>query len=274
MEEQTQNPQANTTVYLDQYNPNILQAINRDQNRSAMGIDVQDLPFRGIDVWNGFDFTWLNAKNQAEYAMLTIYVPCDSPNSIESKSLKLYLLSFANSQFQNINEIITTIKQDLSQLTGTPVNVTLANILVDFMFVDAHFSGINIDTQNVTCAEYNLNASLLACDPKQIVTEQLCSDLLKFNSEIGDTAIWGSIRVSYTGPKLDQQALLKYIVSYRNHKGFQEQCVEQIYLDILNHCKPNKLSVEGHYARHGGLDINPTRSNVDFAQHNRRLFRQ
>ncbi|HSX20393.1 MAG TPA: NADPH-dependent 7-cyano-7-deazaguanine reductase QueF, partial [Gammaproteobacteria bacterium] len=119
MEEQSNpKPQADTIVYVDQYDPNILRPINRDQSRSAIGIDVQDLPFSGVDVWNGFDFTWLNSKNQAEFAMLTIFVPCDSPHTIDSKSLKLYLLSFANSQFQSVNEIITTIKQDLSQLVG------------------------------------------------------------------------------------------------------------------------------------------------------------
>lgn len=260
------------TNYIDQYDPNLLSAMNRDATRS--GIDVQDLPFIGVDIWNGYDFTWLNNKDQPEYGMLTIHIPCASPNLVAAKSLKLYLQSFANTKFQSINEIISTITQDLSAIIGFKVQVSLANILLDFMRILPRFNGTNLDLLDVACDLHEVQAQTLTSDPTQIVDEQLCSDLLQFNSAITGKPDWGSIRISYTGPKIDATSLLKYIVSYRNQPFLQEQCIEKIYSDILTTCQPSKLLIEGRYTRRGGLELNPIRANMQFEQVNQRLFRQ
>lgn len=274
MQDLSGSPLGKKVAYVDQYDPNVLFPINRDEHRQLIGVDVQVLPFQGLDIYNCFDFTWLNAKNIPEYGMLTIYVPCDSANFVEAKSLKLYLFSFANSQFQSINEIIATIEQDLSAIVGAKVKIALANILLDFMHIDARFPGISLDDQNIRCDVQEAQVDLLLCDPKQIVSEELSSELLKFNCPITSKPDWGSVRIEYTGSKIDRAGLLKYIVSYRNHKALQEQCIERIYFDILKTCSPTKLVVEGRFTRRSGLDINPIRGNVEFDQRNRRLFRQ
>lgn len=267
-------PLGKPTVYADQYDPNILFAINRDDNRTAIGIDVQDLLFQGVDIFNAFDFTWLNTKNLPEFGMLSIYIPCTSPNIIELKSLKLYLFSFANSTFQNINDIVLTIEQDLSKIAGEAVKVSLANILLDFMHIAPRLNGINIDNLNVACAETTITPELLTCNADAKVTEQLCSDLFKCNSIVTNKPCWGSIRISYTGPKIDQEGLLRYLISYRNQQSVQEQCIERIYYDVMQQCKPSALVVEGSFTRRGGIDINTIRAKGEFTQNNLRLFRQ
>lgn len=274
MDEIFDSPLGKKTAYKDQYDPIVLYSVNRDKDRIAIGIDVQDLPFQGVDIYNFFDFTWLNSKDIPEYGMLSLYVSCESPNLIEAKSLKLFLLSFANSQFQSISDILTTLEQDLANAFGTKIRVNLANVLSDFMHIEPRFPGTNLDNLAIKCSDKQINPSVLKSDPAQIASEQLCTDLLNFGCPVTNKPNWGSVRVTYTGSKIDQSALLQYIVSYRNYKGLQEQCIERIYNDILKHCKPEKLTVEGRYSRRGGLDINPVRTNVEYNQPNIRLFRQ
>lgn len=267
-------PLGKTNVYTDQYDASLLFAICRDGNRVNIGIDVKSLPFKGVDIWNGFDFTWLDAHGQPHFGVLKILVPCDSPNLIESKSLKLYLFSFANTKFENISKIIHLMQQDLSQAAGKPVTVSLEDQLTSFANTNASMHGVLLDTLEVLCSDKDINSKLLNSDKTNIVTEQLCSDLLKSNCLVTGKPDWGSVRISYTGPKIDQASLLQYIVSYRNHQGFHEQCIEHIYFDILKLCNPSKLIVEGRYTRRGGLDINPIRANLDLTYENLRLFRQ
>lgn len=274
MDEIFASPLGKKTVYNDQYDPIVLYAVNRDQDRNAIGIDAQDLPFQGVDIYNFFDLTWLNSKNIPEYGMLSLYVSCESPNIVEAKSLKLFLLSFANSQFQSINDILTTLEQDLANAFGTKIRVSLANVLSDFMHIESRFTGINLDNLEINCVDKEINPDLLKSDPTQSANEQLCTDLLKFGCPVTGKPNWGSVRITYNGPKIDQASLLQYIISYRNYKGLQEQCIERIFNDILKHCKPEKLTVEGRYTRRGGLDINPVRTNVDYNPPNMRLFRQ
>lgn len=262
------------TIYPDQYDPNVLKAINRDQHRVSINIDVHDLPFQGLDIWNEFDFTWLNSRGSPEYGMLTIYIPCNSTNLVEAKTLKLYLFSFANSQFHSMQEIVATIQQDLSNVTKAPIKAMLGPTLPDFMHVVAHLPGTSLDGLPVKINDYDVNPELLTSDPKEVISEQLCSDLLKFNCVVTGKPNIGSIRINYTGPKLDQTGLLRYLISYQNHSGYHEHLIEKIFVDIFKLCKPSELTVEGRFTRRGGIDINPVRSNMSIGHNNTRLFRQ
>ena len=206
--------------------------------------------------------------------MLTIYVPYNSPNLVESKSIKLYLYSFANTKFKNWAEVVDTIEKDFSAKANAKVTVKLQPILADFTRLTPGFAGESIDRLATACHEYHVNPNLLRCDPTKTVTEQLYSDLLRSNCLVTGKPDWGSVQISYTGPKIDRVSLLQYIVSYRNHQGFQEPCLERIYMDILNICKPTRLTAIARYTRRGGLDINPIRSTEEQAWDNVRLFRQ
>lgn len=260
--------------YTDHYDPTLLFAIERNANRVKTGIDINNLPFVGVDIWNGFDFTWLNAHNTPEYGMLTIYIPCNSTNLIESKSLKLYLFSFANTKFDSWNEVVDVLEKDLSAKANSKVIAKLQPTLKDFCHIASSFTGENIDTITISCNEYHVNPNLLKCDFANIVTEELYSDLLRTNCLVTGKPDWGSVEISYTGPKIDRASLLQYIVSYRNHQGFHEPCLERIYMDILNICKPTYLTAIARYTRRGGLDINPMRSTIEQVWDNLRLFRQ
>lgn len=273
MDEQSKPSNIKKIDYVDQYAPELLEAVNRDINRKSAAINLHDLPFQGVDIWNNFDFTWLNRQGIAEYGMLSIYVPCNSSNTIESKSLKLYLYSFANSQFQNMNEIVQTLQQDLSKLTSSTVQIRLEKQLPEFMQVAAHFTGTNLDNDPVNCSAYALNADFLQCDPSQVVSEQLCSDLLQIISPSGKPD-WASVRISYTGPKIDHSALLKYIISYRKQPALPEHCIEHFYYNLLQFCKPSALTIEGAFTRRGSIDIYPIRSTDVVKLQCSRLFRQ
>lgn len=274
MSELTNIPLGKSNIYTDKYDPSLLFAICRDGNRISIGIDVKDLPFRGVDIWNGFDFTWLDANHIPQFGVLTIFVPSESSNLIESKSLKLYLFSFANTVFNSRVQIVQTLEQDLTAVAGQHVSVALETNPASFAATLGGFVGESLDKLDIISTEKSVNPELLKINPAVIVQEQLCSDLLKSNCLVTGNPDWGSVRITYTGPKIDHESLLQYIISYRNHQGFHEQCIEHIYVDILNLCKPTKLVVEGRYTRRGGLDINPIRTNADLALNNSRLFRQ
>lgn len=252
------------TVYLDCYNPSVLFAIERGGNGSTTG----------VDIWHGYDFTWLDTHNVPQFGFLTIYVPAESPYLIESKSLKLYLFSFANSVFNNSQQVITVIEEDLSRIAGSKVTVTVGDVSAANKNIYARFAGEYIDNLEVVCDSYTVDASLLQADPKKIVTEELCSDLFKSNCLVTGKPDWASVKISYTGPEINRAQLLKYLISYRDYMRFHEQCIEQVFFDILHCCKPSSLTVEGRYNRRGGLDINPIRSNCEYTVNNTRLFRQ
>ncbi|MBP9722106.1 MAG: NADPH-dependent 7-cyano-7-deazaguanine reductase QueF [Gammaproteobacteria bacterium] len=280
MSELAQSPLGKKNTYTDKYDSSILFAICRDGNRVNINIDIRKLPFTGVDIWNGFDFTWLDINGEPKYGVLTIIIPADSVNLIESKSLKLYLFSFANSIFSNNIEIIKVIEKDLSAASVGRVTVTLEENIENnksFAKISSNFEGCNLDELDVQCIDTQVNSDLLLFEQDNIVTEQVCSDLLKSNCLVTGKPDWGSVRISYTGPKVNHEGLLRYIISYRNHQGFHEQCIEKIYYDLLTIGKLEKLTVEGRYTRRGGLDINPVRSSLSFftvEYSNDRLIRQ
>ncbi len=262
--------------YQAQYNPEKLFPIPRSRKRMEIGIDPEQPPFNGFDLWNHYEVSWLNEKGKPIVGIAEIIYDCHSPNIIESKSLKLYFNTLNNSQFQSIAEVEEIIKRDLSQSVQADVSVKF-RALGETMPVPVQdrFIGECIDDLDISCSIYSVEPSFLTTSSAE-VEETLYSDLLKSNCLVTYQPDWGSVLIHYKGPKINREGLLRYIVSFRNHNEFHEQCIERIFIDIINHCSPKELTVYGRYTRRGGLDINPyrTTNNSPEAIKNIRLPRQ
>jgi 7-cyano-7-deazaguanine reductase len=265
---QTNLPLGKETAYPQTYEPGVLFAVPRKDTRAALGLG-DDLPFSGVDIWNAWDLTWLGPGKQPVVATAEIRVPTTTANLIESKSLKLYLGSFAMTEFCGPEDVRDTIARDLSGCAGDPVGVALNTDTTV-----AALDGQCIDSLEVECAEWEVDADLLRADAGEIVEESLHTHVLRSLCPVTAQPDLGSLQVTYAGPRIDPASLLRYIVSFREHNDFHEACVERIFVDISERCRPEKLSVFARYQRRGGIDINPFRSNVKSRPDNPRLWRQ
>lgn len=266
-------PLGQQSEYPDKYSAELLFAIERAESRATLGLSG-DLPFHGVDVWNAWELTWLASNGQPRVATVEISVPADSPNIVESKSLKLYLNSFAMTSFASADAVRELFSADLGRCTGSDVKVTLAELPAPEDTVVAVLPGACIDELDVACDSPHVDAALLKSDENEIVTESLHSHVLRSLCPVTSQPDLGSVLISYSGPKIDRASLLRYIVSFRKHNDFHEACVERIFLDILAQCRPAKLTVYARYQRRGGIDINPFRSNFETEVPNLRLWRQ
>ena len=265
-----------TTQYDQTYNPERLYPIPRVDKRKEIGIDSVELPFLGFDCWNHYEVSWLNEKGKPIVATAEIYYDCDSPCIVESKSLKLYFNSLNNTKFNSIAEVKTTITKDLEKVIQSKVDVVINQLgKTPVSPLKVSFEGECLDDLDIECSTYTVNPELLSTTATQ-VEETLYSDLLKSNCLVTHQPDWGSVQIIYKGNKINREALLRYIVSFRNHNEFHEQCIERIFVDIMRYCKPQELTVYGRYTRRGGLDINPYRSTKQstFPGMNYRLCRQ
>lgn len=262
-----------TVTYSDQYNPKLLQPVPRTLNRDMIGLS-EVLPFTGNDIWNGYELSWLNANGMPQVAILRCYVPYDSVNIVESKSFKLYLNSFNNTRFDSLQAVQSRLSQDLSECAQGTVDVEIIP-RQQFATQTLHVSQAqSLDEQDLVFADFQVDPTILTSDPTQPTSEFIYSDLLKSNCLITNQPDWASIYIKYQGPQIDHEALLRYIISFRNHNEFHEQCVERIFCDLLAHCHCEKLTVLARYTRRGGLDINPFRSNFEAPYPDLRLIRQ
>ncbi|NIV17917.1 MAG: NADPH-dependent 7-cyano-7-deazaguanine reductase QueF [Woeseiaceae bacterium] len=268
-------PLGRAVPFPEQYSPELLFRMSREQQRERLGL-AGDPPFHGTDIWNAWELTWLDHYGKPMCATAEIRVPADSPCLIESKSLKLYLNSFAMTHCLSRGDVVETIQQDLSDCAGTDVDVSLSDPASGEDAHTASLPGDCLDSAKIKCSyeRSQPDAALLQADTDDIVTEQLYSDLLRSLCPVTSQPDMGSILVSYSGPRIDREALLRYIVSYRQHEDFHESCVEQMFIDILDKCAPEKLTVYARYNRRGGIDINPFRSNFEADAPNPRLWRQ
>lgn len=263
------------TEYASQYDRTLLQPVPRALNRDGLGI-TQNQPFTiGADIWTAYEISWLNEKGLPQVAIADIYLDYQSQNLIESKSFKLYLNSFNQSKFANFNAVQQTMQRDLSECAQGDVKVRLNPVAVyDSQKID-HLQGDCIDEQDIEITSYEFNADWLKdCVSDEIVEEKLVSHLLKSNCLITNQPDWGTLHIHYVGNKIDHEKLLRYVVSFRQHNEFHEQCVERIFCDLMHYAKPEKLTVYARYTRRGGLDINPFRSNFENLPENLRLARQ
>lgn len=242
-------------VYPSQYDAGLLFPIPRAAGRAEIGIDDDALPFVGHDRWHAYELSWLDARGKPCVATATFTVPCDSPNLVESKSLKLYLNSLNGERFNSDEAVRERIALDLSARAGADIGVAFG-----LPEISTEESGQSIDAQDIEVNDYGPpNPTYLSSDEAQIVEEILVSHLLKSNCPVTGQPDWGSVVLAYRGPRIERSGLLRYLVSYRNHSGFHEQCVERIFQEVSRHCRPDHLSVEARYTRRGGLDINPCR---------------
>ena len=258
--------------YIDQYDASLLFPIPRAPKRAEIGIAGAP-PFLGADMWSAFELSWLNLRGKPQVALAHFTVPCETPNIIESKSFKLYLNSFNNTRFADVGAVRDRLRRDLSEAVWRPATPQAdasvppsigVRILPSDLFdrEPVHeLDGLSLDRLDVACDRYTPAPDLLKVEAGEApVSEVLVSNLLKSNCLVTGQPDWGSVQISYNGTPIDQESLLQYLVSYRNHNEFHEQCVERIFMDIWTRCKPIRLTVYARYTRRGGLDINPFRS--------------
>ena len=254
------------SAYVDQYDATLLFPIPRQGKREEIGIHGQ-APFMGADLWTAYELSWLNLRGKPQVALARFTIPAESSHIIESKSFKLYLNSFNNTRLGDMSELQQRLREDLSaaiwQGGAVKSSVGVQIILPEqFDREPIHeMDGVNLDRLDLECTHFEPTPDLLRANFDDApVTETLTSNLLKSNCLVTGQPDWGSVRISYSGPQIDQAGLLAYIVSFRNHNEFHEQCVERIYMDIQRRCQPLRLEVYARYTRRGGLDINPWRT--------------
>ncbi|WP_439839147.1 NADPH-dependent 7-cyano-7-deazaguanine reductase QueF [Aeromonas caviae] len=261
------------SAYISQYTPSLLQPVPRSLNRDDLGLRGE-LPFQGCDVWTLYELSWLNAKGKPVVAIGEVFVPATSPNLIESKSFKLYLNSFNQTRCDSLEAVQALLVQDLSGCAGAPVSVTLFT-LDQAPHQIAQLPGECIDSLDIEVDGYEFDETLLqGAAGREIVEETLHSNLLKSNCLVTSQPDWGSVVIHYRGPRLDREKLLRYLISFRQHNEFHEQCIERIFTDLKHFCAPEQLTVHARYTRRGGLDINPFRSDWEPVPANLRLIRQ
>lgn len=258
------------TPYVSEYQPALLCPLPRATKRRELGLAKEGvaLPFMGADLWTAYEISWLNLRGKPQVAIGSFTVPCETPNLIESKSLKLYLNSFNGTRLADIGELQQRLRADLTEAVWRGGGVPQASVGVRLL-EPAQFDqepihelhGLSLDRLDIECTRYQPAPELLtAAFDEQPVTETLVSQLLKSNCLVTGQPDWGAIQIAYSGPQIAQEGLLQYLVSFRDHNEFHEQCVERIFTDIWHRCRPASLSVYARYTRRGGLDINPFRS--------------
>lgn len=255
-------PLGQTSAYVDRYDPSLLYPLARAEARAGLETTMTwaaaDLPFVGMDVWTAYELTWLDSKGRPDSAVLTIEVACNSPNIVESKSLKLYLNSFAQSNFTSVSALQKTLNQDLDGAFGSPVRLTLASVDAN---QPAPLQGLNLDKSDVPLSSYQRTPTLLVSNAAELVQKQaLYTHQFRSLCPVTGQPDFASLWVEYTGPRIDPGSLFAYLVSYRMHSGFHESAVEQIFLDMISRCGSTELTVYGRFLRRGGIDINPLRS--------------
>lgn len=245
------------TAYPTHYDAGLLYPIPRALARAQLGIAAETLPFIGHDRWQAFELSWLDARGKPHVATATLHVPAESPSLIESKSLKLYLNSFNASRFDDADAVRALVEADLTRAAGAPVTLAFGLPVIAPDGAD----GTCIDDLDIAIDSFGPpDATLLSATAADVVEEALCSALLKSNCPVTGQPDWADVTIAYRGPRINRAGLLRYLVSFRDHAEFHEQCVERIFIDILARCAPQRLSVHARYTRRGGLDINPWRA--------------
>lgn len=262
-----ENPLGKAVAYPDRYDPGLLVPLARADNRRKLGVSEDTLPFVGADVWNAYELSWLDAKGLPRVARGRFIFPCHSPSLIESKSLKLYLNSLNQHVFVDLGAVVACIRKDLSDAAGASVDVMVQPFGGMQEILDVP-GGIHLDAQDVECDRYEVDASLLRNAGEgegfeALVDEVLYTDLFRSRCPMTGQPDWATVTVCYQGAQIDHASLLRYLVSYRLHHDYHENCVERIYCDITARCHPQSLSVEANFLRRGGLDICPVRASAE-----------
>lgn len=262
-----------TVDYADHYDASRLFPIPRAAKRGELGITAP-LPFAGVDIWNAWELSWLDPRGKPYVAIAEIRVPADSPCIIESKSFKLYLNGFNQERVDSREVLRERIAADLSQAAGAVVSVRLKSLDQAAAELMAEPAGFCIDALDIDIDCYGPPQPEFLGAGEEVVDELLVSRLLKSNCPVTGQPDWATVQIGYRGPRIDREGLLRYLVSFRRHDDFHEQCVERIYVDLMRRCAPEHLTVQARYTRRGGLDINPWRSTLPGEPGNVRGARQ
>lgn len=254
-------PLGKSTPYSNRYDPSLLFPMPRADKRAELGI-AGTLPFFGMDVWNAYEVSWLNLRGKPQVAIATLMVPADTPNIVESKSMKLYFNSLNQARLAGAEALLELLRADLSAAFGAPISIKLT-LAEDFGKLQmGELDGLLLDRLDLEFDTYHPDPALLTTHQEEApVEETLVSHLLKSNCLVTNQPDWASVQIRYVGNPIDQEGLLRYLVGFRAHQEFHEQCVERIFMDLLRCCAPSKLLVTARYTRRGGIDINPWRSN-------------
>lgn len=262
-----------TSQYETRYNPGILFPILRKEKQEELGLDPDNLPYVGCDVWYAYELSWLNVQGKPLAMIGRFELPCDSPCLIESKSFKLYLNSFNLTRFESVSLAQQTMVKDLSLKAGASVKVTLMTVSEMEAFGFSKAPGTNVDGIDIPIDTYTYKPDFLE-KGEGVKTEAIHSHLLKSNCPVTGQPDWGTIIVEYQGEAIDHASFLRYICSFREHQEFHEQCAERVFTDIQARFQMDELTVYARYVRRGGLDINPWRSTHRKETNQLRLIRQ
>lgn len=266
-------PLGKNVPYPQRYDPELLAPIDRRPARAAMGLG-DEVPFVGEDVWNAYEFSWLNSRGLPRVAVLQVRVPAHSPRIVESKSMKLYLNGFAQARFASEEAVSDLLARDLGAGFGAPVSVRLL-ALHAAPVPSADLPGRPLDELDRAIDTYQRDPGLLRLAGAQgPVEETLHTHLFRSLCPVTSQPDWASLLVRYRGPAIDHGGLLEYLVSFRSHQAFHEATVEQIFLDLKAECSCERLLVAGYFLRRGGIDINPFRCDAGEAWPELRLIRQ
>jgi 7-cyano-7-deazaguanine reductase len=260
MTDLTRSPLGHATTYADAYDASLLYPVERAPQRAEIGVGAE-LPFHGIDLWTAYELSWLGPDGKPEVAIATLSVPAESPRLVESKSVKLYLTAFNQTRFDSASDVAATIARDMSNASGSDVDVALAPPDAFASLPHTELAGVSLDTLSVAFDRYEPEPKALAA-AGPAVDEALVTRLFRSVCPVTGHPDYASVRIAYRGPAIDRAGLLRYLVSFRRHPGFHEHCIERIYVDIYERCRPEALSVYARFTRRGGIDINPYRSSV------------
>ena len=266
-------PLGKTSDYPDRYDPDLLFPVARAENRRRLGLEDGRWPWFGEDLWQAWEISWLRPGGVPVVTWAEIVFPAASPSIIESKSLKLYLNSLNQTVYSTWEQVAEVITQDLSSACGGAVQVRLLSVDESAEAIGRPGGFALIDDEQVDDVVYEYAPDSLSTGP-EVVTERLCSHLLKSNCPVTGQPDWATLLISYSGPKIDRAGLLRYVVSFRQKQDFHEHCVETVFTDLMNRCQPDSLTVCARYTRRGGLDINPWRSTETGQDAGPRLIRQ
>ena len=270
----TENPLGEKVGYTFTYDPGQLFPVERALGRGALGLDEGALPFCGEDIWTAWELSWLTPTGKPVSAVAEIRFPATSRCLVESKSLKLYLNSFNMSRFEDSDKVVEVMKSDLSRVAEGAVDVTLLGCDDTDTLGVYKAGGRCIDHLEAESYVYNVDPMLLKHGVGVVAGERLCSHVLRTNCPVTGQPDWATVEITYSGKKIDEASLFAYLVSFRTHTGYHENCVETLYTDIMSQLAPESLTVVGRFTRRGGLDINPCRSNSPTHFSNRRQVRQ
>ncbi|MGH8190267.1 MAG: NADPH-dependent 7-cyano-7-deazaguanine reductase QueF [Rhodanobacteraceae bacterium] len=260
-------PLGRKTEYPATVDPSVLFPIARADARKPLGIDADPLPFTGADIWNAWELSWLDAHGKPRVAVAELRVPCDSSNLVESKSVKLYLGGYAMTRFDDAQDVRARIADDVSAKVGVPVEAALLEAADFPRLAIADLAGESLDEQQIGIDGYGPPRPDHLCTRTggRVVEEALVTRLFRSVCPVTGQPDWATVQVRYRGIPIERTGLLRYVVSYREHADFHEACVERMFTDIQQHCRPLSLLVYARFLRRGGIDINPWRATPGFA---------